>query len=111
ARHARFPGGRDPPGTGRWHRATGRRPRHLRDAPADRAVGGAFASGRVIAHRRDGMAGGAPPSDGRIPATMTTDIRASSMLNAARRGRELDGVADGGEVDLLVIGGGVTGAG
>ena len=38
-------------------------------------------------------------------------IRASSMLNAARRSRELDSLAAGGEVDLLVIGGGVTGAG
>jgi glycerol-3-phosphate dehydrogenase len=33
------------------------------------------------------------------------------MLNAARRSRELDALADGDEIDLLVIGGGVTGAG
>lgn len=42
---------------------------------------------------------------------MTTGIRASSMLNAARRSQDLDALADDGEVDLLVIGGGVTGAG
>lgn len=33
------------------------------------------------------------------------------MLNAARRTHELERIADGGEVDLLVIGGGVTGVG
>lgn len=32
-------------------------------------------------------------------------------LNAARRGRELDRLAAGHEVDLLVVGGGITGAG
>ncbi len=36
---------------------------------------------------------------------------ASDALNAARRRRELDELADRGEVDVLVIGGGVTGAG
>jgi len=35
----------------------------------------------------------------------------STSLNAARRGRELDALASGEVVDLLVVGGGVTGAG
>ncbi|MBW9093811.1 glycerol-3-phosphate dehydrogenase/oxidase [Microbacterium jejuense] len=35
----------------------------------------------------------------------------SSALSAARRTRELDALADAGEVDVLVIGGGITGAG
>ena len=35
----------------------------------------------------------------------------SSALNAGRRRRELDDLASGGPVDLLVVGGGVTGAG
>ena len=43
--------------------------------------------------------------------TVNAGIRASSMLNAARRSRELGALADAGDVDLLVIGGGVTGAG
>lgn len=43
--------------------------------------------------------------------TPNAGVRASSMLNAARRTRELEMLADGGEVDLLVIGGGVTGVG
>lgn len=34
-----------------------------------------------------------------------------SALNAARRARDLDWLDDGGKVDLLVIGGGITGAG
>ncbi|MGP6171685.1 glycerol-3-phosphate dehydrogenase/oxidase [Microbacterium sp. A204] len=38
-------------------------------------------------------------------------VRASAMLNAARRSRELDMLANTGRVDVLVIGGGVTGAG
>lgn len=33
------------------------------------------------------------------------------MLNATRRMRELEALADGGEIDLLVIGGGITGVG
>lgn len=59
------------------------------------------------------MASRADLRRGRVPADMTGDsgIRASSMLNAARRSRELDVLADAGDVDLLVIGGGVTGAG
>ncbi|MGO3192038.1 MAG: FAD-dependent oxidoreductase [Microbacterium sp.] len=43
--------------------------------------------------------------------TRENGVRASSMLNAARRSRELDVLAGDGEVDLLVIGGGITGAG
>lgn len=43
--------------------------------------------------------------------TGDTGVRASAMLNAARRSRELDALAGADEVDLLVIGGGVTGAG
>ena len=35
----------------------------------------------------------------------------SSALNAARRGRELDALGDRPEVDVLVIGGGITGVG
>ncbi|MFB7884142.1 glycerol-3-phosphate dehydrogenase/oxidase [Microbacterium sp. NPDC056057] len=35
----------------------------------------------------------------------------SSALSAGRRTRELDALADRGEIDLLVIGGGITGAG
>ena len=35
----------------------------------------------------------------------------SSALSARRRSRELDALADGGEIDVLVIGGGITGAG
>jgi glycerol-3-phosphate dehydrogenase len=34
-----------------------------------------------------------------------------SALSAARRARELDALGDGPEIDLLVIGGGITGAG
>ncbi|GAB3633762.1 glycerol-3-phosphate dehydrogenase/oxidase [Microbacterium shaanxiense] len=33
------------------------------------------------------------------------------MLNVSRRARDLETLADGGEIDLLVIGGGVTGVG
>jgi glycerol-3-phosphate dehydrogenase len=40
----------------------------------------------------------------------TGSLRATS-LNAARRSRELDEMAGGGRVDLLVVGGGVTGTG
>lgn len=40
----------------------------------------------------------------------TGSLRATS-LNAERRSRELVELADGGRVDLLVVGGGVTGAG
>lgn len=40
-----------------------------------------------------------------------TGVHAPAMLNAARRSRELDLLADADGVDLLVIGGGVTGAG
>lgn len=43
--------------------------------------------------------------------TAAGGIRASSMLNAARRARELGALADDREIDLLVIGGGATGAG
>ena len=35
----------------------------------------------------------------------------SSALSAGRRSRELDALADRGEIDVLVIGGGITGAG
>jgi glycerol-3-phosphate dehydrogenase len=38
-------------------------------------------------------------------------IAPASSLNAARRARELAAVAERGEVDLLVVGGGVTGTG
>lgn len=34
-----------------------------------------------------------------------------TALNAARRTRELDALADGGPIDVLVVGGGITGAG
>ncbi|WP_157574278.1 FAD-dependent oxidoreductase, partial [Nocardia jejuensis] len=37
--------------------------------------------------------------------------RADSALNAARRERELAALGDGGVIDVLVIGGGVTGTG
>lgn len=49
----------------------------------------------------------------RISAAMTPEsgVRASSMLNAVRRSRELDMLADADEVDVLVVGGGVTGVG
>lgn len=40
-----------------------------------------------------------------------TGVRASSLLNATRRTRELDALASRQEIDLLVIGGGVTGVG
>lgn len=43
--------------------------------------------------------------------TGDTGVRASSSLNAVRRARELDALADADHVDVLVIGGGVTGAG
>lgn len=42
---------------------------------------------------------------------MDPSVSGVSALNAARRERELADLADGGEVDLLVIGGGFTGAG
>ena len=42
---------------------------------------------------------------------MTTAPTHDSALNAARRTRELDALAAGAEIDLLVIGGGVTGTG
>lgn len=35
----------------------------------------------------------------------------STALNAARRSRELDGLGDDAHIDLLVVGGGITGAG
>ncbi len=38
-------------------------------------------------------------------------VRASAMLNVARRSQEMEMIANGGSVDVLVIGGGVTGAG
>jgi len=38
-------------------------------------------------------------------------VRASSYLNAPRRSRELDALSRADEVDLLVVGGGVTGVG
>ncbi|MEV0760561.1 glycerol-3-phosphate dehydrogenase/oxidase [Nocardia sp. NPDC050435] len=42
---------------------------------------------------------------------MTGNSVANSALNAPRRERELRELGDAGEIDLLVIGGGVTGAG
>lgn len=45
----------------------------------------------------------APRTLGRTPG--------SSALNAARRARELDDLADAPSIDVLVIGGGITGAG
>lgn len=42
---------------------------------------------------------------------MTATVLAGSSLNAVRRARELDDLSDGGVVDVLVIGGGVTGVG
>lgn len=42
---------------------------------------------------------------------MNSGVRSSAMLNATRRIREWDRLTGGDEVDLLVIGGGVTGAG
>jgi glycerol-3-phosphate dehydrogenase len=42
---------------------------------------------------------------------MTVSPRASSALSAARRNADLDAIADGATVDLLVVGLGVTGAG
>lgn len=39
------------------------------------------------------------------------DQAMNTSLNAARRAADLTALADGGEVDLLVIGGGITGAG
>lgn len=43
--------------------------------------------------------------------SVRTGVRASSMLNAARRAQEWDALASDEMVDILVIGGGVTGAG
>lgn len=43
--------------------------------------------------------------------TNSADPHGNSALNAARRNRELTLLGDGGEIDVLVIGGGVTGAG
>ncbi|MFI6867516.1 glycerol-3-phosphate dehydrogenase/oxidase [Nocardia sp. NPDC050406] len=40
-----------------------------------------------------------------------TSATADSALNAARRQRELLALGDGGEIDVLVIGGGITGVG
>jgi glycerol-3-phosphate dehydrogenase len=42
---------------------------------------------------------------------VTSGLRAGSSLNPARRARELTELVDGGSVDLLVVGGGITGAG
>lgn len=42
---------------------------------------------------------------------MTTQSLHATSLNAARRAADLAALADGDEVDLLVVGGGVTGAG
>jgi len=42
---------------------------------------------------------------------MTATVLPGSSLNAVRRARELDALTDGGVVDVLVIGGGVTGVG
>ncbi|WP_433522490.1 glycerol-3-phosphate dehydrogenase/oxidase [Nocardia pseudovaccinii] len=41
----------------------------------------------------------------------SADAHGDSALNAGRRNRELQLLGDGGEIDVLVIGGGVTGAG
>ncbi|MGY4100017.1 glycerol-3-phosphate dehydrogenase/oxidase [Nocardia sp. R16R-3T] len=41
----------------------------------------------------------------------STGAHGNSALNAGRRNRELQLLGDGGEIDVLVIGGGVTGAG
>lgn len=41
----------------------------------------------------------------------SADTHGDSALNAGRRNRELRLLGDGGEIDVLVIGGGVTGAG
>ncbi|WP_433623287.1 glycerol-3-phosphate dehydrogenase/oxidase [Nocardia sp. CA-120079] len=41
----------------------------------------------------------------------SADTHGNSALNAGRRNRELQLLGDGGEIDVLVIGGGVTGAG
>ncbi|WP_072687647.1 glycerol-3-phosphate dehydrogenase/oxidase [Rhodococcus marinonascens] len=41
----------------------------------------------------------------------TPSVKSSSALNAARRARELDQLSNGETVDLLVIGGGITGVG
>lgn len=38
-------------------------------------------------------------------------MNGSTALNASRRANELLGLADGPTVDLIVIGGGITGAG
>jgi glycerol-3-phosphate dehydrogenase len=42
---------------------------------------------------------------------MSQRLAPSSSLNAARRARELEQLADGATVDVLVVGGGITGAG
>ncbi len=42
---------------------------------------------------------------------MSHRLARSSSLNAARRARELEQLADGDAVDVLVVGGGITGAG
>jgi glycerol-3-phosphate dehydrogenase len=42
---------------------------------------------------------------------MSQRLASSPSLNAARRARELDELADGAVVDVLVVGGGITGAG
>ena len=48
----------------------------------------------------------------RTPPQLIPAPRASSLLNAKRRERELDALATSDRpVDLLVIGGGITGAG
>jgi glycerol-3-phosphate dehydrogenase len=57
-------------------------------------------------------AGWAPPACGRRGYGMTAGlVSPASSLNAGRRARELAEVAERGEADLLVVGGGVTGTG
>src|SRR5215472_13601345 len=55
-----------------------------------------------------------PRSDAAVTAAAPRPVsrrRFSSSLNAARRRREMERLAAGEQVDLVVIGGGITGAG
>ena len=52
-----------------------------------------------------------PRVDGVLPRIVRMAHPASTSLNAARRNRELEELASGKPLDLIVVGGGITGAG
>ncbi len=77
------------------------------DVSADHAVDDPVRADRRADPRRRCAGRRTGPLPERIPEVMT----GSTALNAARRTAELAELADGATVDVIVIGGGITGAG